>query len=422
MYSVTKLYVENKCEVRAYDPAEFTPTELQDMSDINTRLYVSVKTEDEDVALDYSRLITDHAIVNATTWDDFNTQLTDGLVIGYTIHLPGFVPGTNYPANPVRVWDALRVLKTFNLDYSDYLSGKSNIFAFRWNLKDLKITIMDNATVFPNLRRCVPVVNGFACRPVFNDDALYGLDGAKLCWHRNNHFTPEIQLLDFTHVGDLEICNIHLDNHIDDVSVYARLMDTAFTWCFTTSKSLYEYTPILVLGGMMIFPDQYKIKSEHAITINIGKIPLQKALVLREYLCDNPCTSSGVGYTSDDFQTYLLTEFSKEISSSAFMIFVKTNRLYISREKMVSWRHGVSIDNYGTDGLLINDATGTTRNYHLSDYHNCDELTVQTTERIFIADNLFDSEQLCFIDSDCRHQGFEDLNRSRCTMLFLMGD
>lgn len=424
MYSVTKLYVENKCEVKAYDPEEFTPNELQDMSDINVRLFVSVRDDEKknNVALDYSRLITDHQIVDATDWDTFNSRLTDGLVIGYTINLPGFIPGTSNPANPVRTWDAMSVLNTFNLDYSDYLSGKSNIYAYRWNLKDLKISLMEEATTFPNLRRCIPIVNGFACRPVFNNDALYGLEGARLCWHRNKHFTPEVQLLDFTHVGEIEICNIHLDNNIDDTSVYARLVDTAYTWCFTTSKSLYDYTPILVLGGMMVFPDQYRIKSEHAIVVNVGKIPLQKALVLREYFCDNPCTDSGVGYTSEDFQSYLINEFSKEISSSAFMIFVKTDRLYISREKLTSWRYGVSVDNYKNDGLLINDSTGTARNYHISDYHNCDELAVQATERIFIADNLFESKQLCFIENDCKHQNFEDLNRSRCTMLFIMGN
>ena len=225
--------------------------------------------------------------------------------------------------------------------------------------------------------RCVPIVNGFVCRPVYVDNDLYGLDGAHLCWHTGNHFTPEVQLLDFTHVGDVEIGNIHVEKHMDEKCVYARLVDSSHTWTFTTSKSLYEYTPIIVLSGMMIFSDQYSIKSEHTISVNLNRLPLQKAMALRKYYTDDACTSSGVGFTTDDFQTFLNEEFNKEISGSCFVIFVKTNKLLITREKLVSWRYGVSLDSYVNNGLLLIDATNTVRNY---------------------------------------------INKSSCTMLYLMGD
>ena len=424
MYTVSKLYVENKCEIKVYEPEELTPSELQSKVDTNVRLYVSVKSSEtqDTVALDYSRLITDYAIVTATSWSDFNSQLTDGLVIGYTTHLPGYVPGTVHPSNPVRVWDAMSTLKTFNIDYADYASGRANIYAFRWNLKDLKLSIMEDAVEYPDLNRCVPIVNGFVCRPVYVDNDLYGLDGAHLCWHTGNHFTPEVQLLDFTHVGDVEIGNIHVEKHMDEKCVYARLVDSSHTWTFTTSKSLYEYTPIIVLSGMMIFSDQYSIKSEHTISVNLNRLPLQKAMALRKYYTDDACTSSGVGFTTDDFQTFLNEEFTKEISGSCFVIFVKTNKLLITREKLVSWRYGVSLDSYVNNGLLLIDATNTVRNYHYDSYSNKRELTVQAMENIYIADYKSTDGQLCFIDNDCKHHKSEDINKSSCTMLYLMGD
>lgn len=424
MYAVNKLYIESKCEIKVYEPTELTPSEFQSKTGINNRLFVSVKSDetDEVVALDYSRMITDYEIVTATEWDDFNSRLTDGLVIGYKVHLPGYIPGTKTPSNPVRIWDAMSTLNTFNIDYADYSSGRSGIYAFRWNLKDIKLSIMSNDTESPNLSRCVPIVNGFACRPIYADNSLYGLDGAHLCWHTGDHFTPEVQLLDFTHVGDIEIGNIHADKHNDDKCVYARLVDMSHTWTLTSTKSLFSYTPIIVLGGMMIFPDQYSIKSEHTISFNLNKLPIQKTLALRNYYLDEACTSSGVGYPADDFQTFLNNEFNRDISSSCFVIFVKTDKLIISRQKLVSWRNGVSLDNYGLNGLLITDATGTARNYHCDTYNGKTELTVQATEDIFIADYKSTDKQLCFIGNDCKHHNAEDLNKSSCTMLYLMGD
>ena len=173
---------------------------------------------------------------------------------------------------------------------------------------------------------------------------------------------------------------------------------------------------------MMIFSDQYSIKSEHTISVNLNRLPLQKAMALRKYYTDDACTSSGVGFTTDDFQTFLNEEFNKEISGSCFVIFVKTNKLLITREKLVSWRYGVSLDSYVNNGLLLIDATNTVRNYHYDSYSNKRELTVQAMENIFIADYKSTDGQLCFIDNDCKHHKSEDINKSSCTMLYLMGD
>ena len=136
-------------------------------------------------------------------------------------------------------------------------------------------------------------------------------------------------------------------------------------------------------------------------------------------------------------------EFTKEISGSCFVIFVKTNKLLITREKLVSWRYGVSLDSYVNNGLLLIDATNTygvsldsyvnnglllidatntVRNYHYDSYSNKRELTVQAMENIFIADYKSTDGQLCFIGNDCKHHKSEDINKSSCTMLYLMGD
>ena len=62
------------------------------------------------------------------------------------------------------------------------------------------------------------------------------------------------------------------------------------------------------------------------------------------------------------------------------------------------------------------------RNYHYDSYSNKRELTVQAMENIFIADYKSTDGQLCFIDNDCKHHKSEDINKSSCTMLYLMGD
>lgn len=426
MYNVNKIYLEQRNHIAVYNPDEITPSELANRVDVNTKIFVSVfnSNSKKSVALNYSKMVTDYVTMEVDDWTAFNKNLTDKLVLGYTTELPGYLPGTINPRNPIKIWDTMSSVNTFDIQYCDYLSGRANIFAIRWKLKDLSISIADNALEYPNLQRCVPIINGFACRPVYRDEdkKLYALDGAHLCWHHGVHTTPEIQLLDFTSTGGYICESLHTDTHTTDTCTNVYSTDNLYNFNFVNKNySLYEWTPILSLGGMLIFPDEYEIKGEFTVNINLDRFPFNKALALKKFLQNEPDCSSDISYTSIDPKDYLLKQFAKDISSDTFIIYLHISNLCTTRTHLTSWRKSITVDLNTTEGLLLNDATHLVKNYHKDLLPDRKELTIQSYENIYVADNLFDNNQMSFIKPDCYHHNFEDLNKSTVTMLSLLG-
>lgn len=425
MYTITKLYKEQRSRIDVYKPEEITPQEFVSGLGINIRLYMSVEDSQtkKNVALDYGRMFTDYAVTEVSSWEELNSLLTDALVLGYTVSMPGYLPGTISPRNPIKIWDVMSITNTFNIDYCDYKSGRSNIFVLRWNLRDLGISIQDNALEYPNLKRCIPIVNGFTCRPIYRqeDNKLYALNGSQLCWNIGLHTTPEVQLLDFTDFDDVVSLPIHTTKHTTENCMFCESTDGMYNFTFTSNYSLYEWSPVIVLAGVMIFPDEYNIKSEYKLSINIDRFPLNKSMCLMKFLKNESNSSSGVGYTTDEFKKYLLEQMNTDISADTFVFFIKTPNLCVTRTKLTSWRNNITVDLNTNEGILINDATHTVRNYHKDTLPDRKELTIQTHENIFIADNLYDDFQVAFEKPDCLHHTFEDLNRSTNTMVFLLG-
>lgn len=424
MYNVTYVYIESSSNISAYSISDITISELKTQASINTRIYLSVESDNGDkCAIDFCRLVRDHSINVADDWDTFDTMLTDALVLGYTISLPAFEPGSVTPTNPVRIWDALSTLNTFNLDYSDYITGKYNIFSYRWMLKDLRMTIQSDAQTYPNLNRCLPIVNGFACRPVLDSNILYALDGAHLCWHEYKHITPEVQLLDFTEIGDISVVSIKDSSHASYNDVLVSWQGDSLCWSFSFSNyNLKEWTPIIVLCGLMILPDQYKVVSNNKLTVDINKLPLNKALALKQVLKEDPINNTNVVYKSTGCIEYIKEQFAEEVSADCFVVFIKTSRLYINRVGCDVWRSGISINLYIREGLLLSDTTNTVRNYHKEVLSNRKELTIQNTEVICLGDDSFEASQISFIEPDCKHHKFQDINKGRCTMVQLLGN
>lgn len=427
MYKVTYIYVETKNQIAPYTRSELSPVQLQSYININTRIYLSVKKDEDksDSVIDYCRLCLSSDIVNATSWEDFDAQLTDALVLGYKTTLPAYVPGSIMYNNPVKNWDALATLNTFNLDYGTYTTGSYNISAYRWIMKDLRISLQDGAIEFPNLHRCLPVINGFACRPFYDKDeeVLWALDGAHYCWHDYTPATPEVQLLDFTELGEIVPCAIHYqDKCIDGTDVLITEPERSSQWILSFSQyKLSEWTPIVVLAGTLILPDEYKVLSTNSISIDIGKYPLHKALVMKEVYQANPCNEAEMFYRTKSPQAYLRSQFEENISPDTYVLFIHTPRLYINRERVDIWRNGLTVNLYNPEGVLIANSTHLVKNYHREYISVGKELTVQNTEVIKRGDDLMSNEQLGFVPPSCRHENFEDLNRSGCTIVRILG-
>jgi hypothetical protein len=426
MYHVTYIYIETKNQINPYTKQEISPIQLQGYININTHIYLAVVDDKKKIGvIDYCRLCLSSSIVNASAWDEFDNLLTDALVLGYKTTLPAYVPGGIRYNNPVKNWDALATLNTFNLDYGTYTTGSYNLFAYRWTMKDLRISLQDNAREFPNLQRCLPVVNGFTCRPFYDKDAevLWALDGAHYCWYDYTPATPEVQLLDFTELGEIVPCSIrYRGQYVESHDVLVAEPERSSQWILSFPRyKLSEWTPIVVLAGILVLPDEYKVLSTTSIGIDINKYPLHKALVLKEVYQANPYNETGMFYTTKSPANYLRDEFQSSMSPDTYVLFVHTPRLYINREQVDVWRNGLTINLHNPEGILIANSTHLVKNYHREYTSVGKELTIQNTEVIKRGDDLISNTQIGFVLPSCRHENFEDLNRSGCTIIRILG-
>lgn len=431
MNSILKLYAVYKNSISVFAVSDLTPQEFQAKTDLNTTLYIAAEFANKVVGLNYSRLITDNDIGTLTNWQAVADALTDEIIIGYTDTIPGYNPGTITPKNQVVSWDVLGTLNTFNCNYASYLSEKEGLFAFRYSLKDLKINLQKQAPAVPNLKNCLPFINGLACRPVYREasKSLYALTGAQLCWQFGKHRTPEVQLADLSALGEFDVRNIYFSKMVSDKRDFA-LYSTDRTgefnldadWYLTSDYSLREYTPIVVLGGIVILPDQYEVVSENSIRLSIRDLPVHRSLVYAKYLKADPNSQAEVAYTTESLKTYFTNAFTKQedLSADCFVIMVKCPRVYISRTLLDVWNNGITINLFTEEGLLLHNATGTIRVYEKATYSDRKELTIQNLEELYAIDRGRSDVQVVSVPSDNRNHKLCNIQESSCTMLYIM--
>lgn len=431
MYTVTHLYITTPHEVKAFTKDAYTPAQFQKFQEVGTTLYISVYDDvnDTNIGINYSVLSTEafYKGINGDTWEEVSNAITDGMVLGYSEEIPGFLPGQTYPDKPLVTWDVMNVTNTFNIAYSDHLSDTKNIYMNRWKMFDLEISLQENSQYSVNMDKCIPIINGFVCRPVYHENRLHALDGARLCWQLGiPNFTPEIQLMDFSHIGSISIKDISLIEKDDTFHLQftnrTNSFDSSSDWILKSKYSLYDYTPIIVLCGIAIFPDRIKILNEFSCKFSITDVPLYTALGAKQFLFSDANSAAMVAYNSKQLSSYLQETLSKEdISADCFVILVNTKKLYISRTPLDVWRNGIKINSYESSGLLRKDSMHTLHSFHETKYATYSELVIQNMLPIYIADDKVNDGQLTFVKPTCKHHDFKNLNSGNCTMIRIMG-
>ena len=433
MYVVTDLQKVERNRIVRYSPESLEPRAFQELNALNTALYVTVTQDGVSTALHYSRLITDRTLGQATTWEAFAAQITDAILMGYGIDLPGYKAGGSYPDKQIVMWDVMSTLYTFTLGYSDYLSGVTNLYPFRWKLPDLAIDLWEGVETYPKLSHSIPVVNGIMCRPYYDEqiNRLYAVDGAKLCWQINSRFTPEVQLLDFSELGEVSAHGIYLHpkratdfqlsftDRITHLNPYSEWKLTCNAYSFK------EYTPIVVLAGMPIWPDEYTLASEHIIQFELSHFPWNKALARRQFLTAEANSQAAVHYQTLSLENYVAkhmdtTAFARE----SFVILVHTPNLYVIREYLDSWANRILVNHYHQNGLLVHKPTGNILNYHTSRYTDRTELCLQNEIELRAIDADFTGSQVAYEAPICYHtsSGYPlDLQTNALEMIYVCG-
>ena len=441
MFSVKKLFTVHNSTIKIYKPTDYTPLEFQNMSSLTTRTYISVyysKMIDGRTSnyfgIDFSDLIRDQHFTNCSTWDELCNNLTEELAIGYSrFKIPGYQDGEYYPKNQLVTYDALTCVDDFQLAYANHHSERENVFSIRHTLHDLAIYSPTR-----DISNCVPIVNGLTCFPYYNEESkkLYAVGGAKLCWNQNGHITPEVQLLDFTDLGGMFISKLYWNQ--TDARLVSKEIDTSVffdnntsdeltlseRWLFKTPYSLYKYSPILVICGVLVFPDEYFIVDEYIFRVDINKLPLNKAIAIRSYFTDTTNSDSGNTYGyQPNLIKYLSTALSYplDLSMQLFAIVVKAHPIYIVRDIVDVWCKGYVVNSYAQNGLLKNMKNGCIENYHVQQMTDRKELSIQTREDSYIIDRDFIDNQVVFTNADCIHHQREAINKSsNCEMIYVM--
>ena len=432
MYNVIRIYVVSAVTVTPYDTDEITPHELQQLAEVNTHFYISVKDTvnltNHDI--DYSELIMDKDMEDRDTWAKVSAVLTQELVQGYAATIPGYEKGKVTPRDPIITWDVMNTLNTFDVTYADHISELAGLFAYRWKLADLQIDIQKGSSTYPDLHRCIPVVNGIVCRPYFStiSGKLYALDGAKMCWQSGTHVTPEVELLDFGYIGDITVSTlvhnteVSKETNVTTITNKKISLHTALT--FTSKQfSLSQYRPIPVLCGIPIWPDDIEVTGDYTFKVTLNTHPLERALAWRAYMSAAVDTTSEISYTTSDVCEYIHDECTKKLtdpSHSCFVIWVKTPSLHICRRKVSVWENGIILDAYTPDGILVRDNTETITVNHKNAYDDRNELLLQNQETVLISDASITKLQDAFIEPRCTHHDFEELQSGNYHVIYVM--
>ena len=240
--------------------------------------------------------------------------------------------------------------------------------------------------------------------------------------------TPEIQLVDFSLLGDISIHPIYRSIPAPEhdgfkVSYASRTKNFSLDadWILTSKYDLTEYTPIVVIAGVAILPDKIKVFNKNSCKFSINTYPWDISLAYKQYLFDESCSDAEMFYKSIPFEDYLKSQTTAEdISKDTFVILVHTPRILVTRVPMDVWMNGITINLYTTEGLLLHDRTSTFKVYHRDTYSDRMELILRNMEELYVADNHHRDEQLTFVRPDCNHHNFDNVNYGTCTMIHLM--
>lgn len=421
--------------IQHYSTDEITPAEFQNLinnqnNNLISYLLLSIHdaNTDERYYIDYGRLVTDYAEpANADTWSEVINLLetNDEYKMG---HRWNHMSARDViPYSDVTIWDCIHTLNTFSINYGDSETGNYGEYLNRFHMKDLRISIVSEAETIPDLTKSIPVVNGFICKPVCvtgdaahsTGNVIFAKYGAQLCWQNGIHRTPEVQLLDFSDLGDIEIRPFNFDQSAEDKIIFSGKTGEFTTnkrWLFKTTLDLNEYTPIVIFCGIPVFPDRIVRETNHVFSLDIFKIPLNYALPYRKYLTNDP-VGAGVVYNSEELASWYKNG---TIADLSFIIYVKCGRIYTVREHMDVWGNYITVNNYTPDGILISNVTDTIATYHKNVYDDRLELTLQNQEYLYITDNIFTKNHMLFLPTDCKHHKSKNLRESSCSMIYLL--
>ncbi len=428
MYILTHVYIRNRFSMTAYATSDITFSEVKEMCDLNTTIYAAVQKDipGEDTKVMYgislSRLIVDTDIFLSVSWSEVNAKLTDKLIQGYETKIPGYSPGKTRPNNSLVICDPSKyghfTPHYVDIDTPDYRDA----FHHRWKLHDLVIT-EDKKIDDVTLMNCLVSVNGITHRPIRNNNELYIPNGSKLAWNTDQTHTAELCFLDFTHLGGYEIVDLK------DIKIIYRNRSNTFSsscdWEIVLPEkySLTDYTPLMLVGGSVVFPDELPKVSRRSFLFSPSTSSWENTYLYRQTRYYQDINRTGIIYETEQSPIDYLRGIQEQgRKSDACIILIKNSQIYVNRISFDVWMNSSVLSITTTPGILYHEATGTVRNYVLTKMSDRYELTFQNIDRLIKMDLKQSDKELAVAGQIKKRQSLIDLQNSNCQMITLTGE
>jgi len=391
MYSLKYIYTRCGKQVAAYLPSELALIDCiaKSIDDKPFQYAVAIfdDVQHKTYTLDAATILQERYDNTVITWQQFMDGLREEYIVGYAIDPFGFFASTNSPKT------------TFSTFYPFHYVGLEphycniktpdlrDVWQFRWSMPDL---VIENTKEVPiNFNNCIPIVNGFCTQPTVFENQLYIRDGAKLLWDTSKEHRADAVLIDTTPLGNMSIAPIR-----DTTVMYRNRTNNRYTNCdwefiLPDGYNFLTHTVLLVLGGMIYFPDEYVTTSIKSFVIHPCTLALDKQLLMKQVAMNRDDMVVEAPYTVD---TYLKQMIWADTCNDAFLIFIDNPHIYVHRTPCDSYAdYHVAMTN-AFKGVLRNKSTHQIVPYTESKYTSLQLLYMNNTKDMVYFDSEYSSE------------------------------
>jgi hypothetical protein len=439
MYLIKNLYIQQSHGIlKQYNTSEIVPENLRSNVTINTKLYLKVyNTDDLKIyILDLSLLFLETQLGQLFTWMDIEDELTDQLILGYTLQSYLLTFEQSIIINELTTYDVMSdyIVGRFKVEYTSidnpYMrNNKYQIF----NLPDLVISKSFTSHIYDieksefetsDLTKMIPIINGrfTTCLYESSSKELFIKDGSKLCRNTSisKNIHPDILLLD-THRFNghsiilLKDC-VYKFNRLSNSN--ATDFNSQMTITLPEQYNLDYTTPWVVIDGIPYFNTFINKLDKHNIQFYPNRTIFKESKLYKQWLIGESLLNTEIYEINNTLDNLFKTELQQD---SSFIILFNVPNIYIHESICVPFikYQNVVTPNFN-HGLLFKKNMHNFKSYTYQEGNNNQAILFMkdSGEHYQFDEDLHGSAFNSVSEFDCAHNDlFKDFADSQYSLL-----
>lgn len=414
--NIRELYVKQGRTIRTLSFADNTPEEIRSFSALNTSFFIDVEKDAETVVtVNLSHLMLETIIGQCTTWNEIGTLLTGVMVDSYSTDIPNL----DNPKFAVRTTDPLKA-EEFEVGYTCIDTPEDrNVKIFRDRLIDLVITKHGEGPI--NLDTSLCFVNGLVSRPIMYKGEMLVSRGAEFFSASSKLRHPDIMLMDFKELGDIEIvpfseCRIKYRNKKNTPDLYSDM-----EFILPEQVDLRTSVVFPVFAYSMYFPNVLTAVTHRSLVVNHADLSIGRSLLNAAYSSANYLNQSYV-MEAEAIEKYVYETMSQKDHYGAFFVIVKHPSIWIKEEPLCKFAGDVE-SGLVRDGILFNAAMQSFMSYNRMMYNDITDVYHTPLPSILEIDTNKNGKGALALESTrCLHAGeyLQDHSTGQFSMIKIM--